>query len=199
MLTTIHCLDLPVTLQPGRCWSDEELFAFCRKNDELRIERKASGTIVLMSPAGSASGGKNADLTIELGLWTRQDERGKSFDSSTGWILSDGSMLSPDASWVRKERWAALTKQQQRRFAPLCPEFVVELMSPSDTLAERRAKMLVWVANGAELGWLIDPDARTVEVFRPGREPELVSGADMLTADGPVAGFTLDLSLIWSE
>ncbi len=199
MLTSIQCVELPVTLRPGRRWSDEELFAFCKKNDELRIERKASGTIVLMSPAGSASGGRNADLTVELGTWARQDGRGKSFDSSTGWTLPDGSMLSPDASWVSKGRWVALTKEQQRRFAPICPEFVVELLSPSDAVAATREKMQAWLANGAELGWMIDADARTVEVFRPGREPERVSGVDRLAADGPVAGFVLDLSLIWSE
>lgn len=98
-----------------------------------------------------------------------------------------------------KERWEGLTKQKQRRFAPLCPEFVVELMSPSDTLPAMREKMLAWLENGAELGWLIEPDTRMVEVYRPGREPERTTGADRITADEPVAGFVLDLSLIWSE
>ena len=199
MLTTIRCLDLPVTLQPGHRWSDEELFAFCRANDDLQVERNAFGEITVMSPAGSGSGRRNARITAQLVNWTDQDSRGEAFDSSTGWTLADGSMLSPDASWVSSPRWEALTREERRRFAPFCPEFVVELMWPSDTLPEMREKMGVWLANGAELGWLIDPDVRTVEVYRPGREPEMVTGVDRLTADGPVAGLLLDLTLIWSE
>ena len=200
MVTTIQGVELPVALQPGRRWSDEELLGFCgESNEPLGVERDATGELMLMSPAGSASGGGNAALTGQLFPWARQDGRGKSFDTSAGWTLQDGSMLSPDASWVSWPRWRALTYDEQWRFAPLCPEFVVELRSRSDSGPALRRKMLVWLRNGAELGWLVDPFARTVEIFRSGHEPELVSGAEHLLAGGPVAGFDLDLTLLWSE
>ena len=191
-------VELPVRLRFERPLTDDELLHFCAVNDPLRVERDKNGELILMTPTGAEGGGRNADLTIELGVWARQDGRGKVFDSNTGFTLPDGSMRSPDASWVSWPCWNALTHEQQKRFAPLCPEFVIELRSESDRLEELRAKMGEWIANGAELAWLIDPERKVVEVYRPGREPEVLEGMSAVYGEGPVGGFVLELARIWS-
>jgi Uma2 family endonuclease len=198
MQFAVSDVELPVRLRFERPLSDDELLRFCAANDLLRVERDKNGELVLMTPTGSAGGGRNADITIELGLWAREDRRGKVFDSNTGFTLPDGSMRSPDASWVSWSRWNALTREQQKRFAPICPEFVIELRSESDRLEDLRAKMGEWIANGAELAWLIDPERQTVEVYRPGRAPEILEGTSAVYGEGPVGGFVLELARIWS-
>lgn len=190
--------ELPVRLRFEHPLSDEELLRFCAANELLRIERDKNGEIVLMSPTGAEGGGRNAEVTADLMLWARQDGRGKVFDSNTGFTLPDGSMRSPDASWISWPRWNTLTNEERRRFAPICPEFVIELRAESDRLEDLRAKMQEWVANGAELAWLIDPERKAVEVYRPGRAPELLEGASAVYGEGPVGGFVLELARIWS-
>jgi Uma2 family endonuclease len=177
--------------------SDEEFFDFCMKNPDLRIERDAGGEITIMPPAGFETGYRNNDLSRQLGNWAISDGRGVALDSSTEYLLASGAARSPDASWVLKSRLASLTKQQKKRFVHLCPDFVVELRSPSDRLPALKAKMEEWIENGAQFGWLIDAELRTVCVYRPGKPVEELQGLDHVVGEGPVDGFRLDLDAIW--
>lgn len=178
--------------------TDDEFFELCAANRELRIEQTAEGDLIVMPPAGSETGRKNADLLIELGIWARQDGQGICFDSSTGFKLPNGAKRSPDVSWVRKERWEALTPQQRQRFAPLCPDFVVELRSETDRLDFLQEKMAEYLANGARLGWLIDPLEHRVYVYRPNRVVECLDHPATVTGDPELPGFALDLGPIWA-
>jgi Uma2 family endonuclease len=188
---------LPIRIRPSAPVSDDELMRFCRANEILRVERDANGELIVMSPAGADSGGKNSDITTDLTVWARRDGRGKVFDSSTGFTLPDGSMRSPDAAWVAYPRWNALSKADQRRFAPICPDFLIELRSPSDSLAELEDKMQQWIANGAQLAWLIDPSRRVVAIYRPGQPASQLQDAEEVHGEGPVKGLILPLTEIW--
>lgn len=176
---------------------NEAFYQFCMVNSDLRIEREANGEIIIMPPTGGETGFRNSDLTGQLSTWSKRDGRGRAFDSNAEFFLPDGSALSPDASWIAKDRLATLSKEDRRSFIPLCPEFVVELTSPSDRLSRVIAKMKVWMANGATLGWVIDADQRTVHIFRPGMGAERLTGVEHIDGEGPVAGFHLDLTDIW--
>ena len=178
---------------------DDQYFEFCMSNPDLRIEREANGEIIIMPPTGGETSYRNSDLTSQLTAWSKRDGRGRAFDSNAEFFLPDGAALSPDASWILKDRLAKLTNDQKRRFIPLCPDFVVELTSPSDRLNKVKSKMREWIDNGAALGWLIDADRRTVYVYRPGTEPEELVDIDHIDGEGPVDGFGLDLSDIWQS
>jgi len=190
-------IDQPVRLRFERPMTNEELMQFCAANEMVRVERDANGELILMSPSGSGTGRTNSELIYQLAAWARETNSGVTFDSNAGFTLPDGSMRSPDAAWIAWPRWNALSKEEQEGFAPICPEFVIELRSPSDGLSELQAKMRPWVANGAEVGWLVDPARKTVEVYRPGREVEVLEGGSVVEGDGPVAGFVLDLGRVW--
>ena len=176
---------------------DDQFFEFCILNAELRIERTAQGEIVIMPPAGFETGYRNNDISRQLGNWAKADGRGIALDSNTEYLLPNGAARSPDASWVLKSRLASFTKEQKKRFLPLCPDFIIELTSPSDRLTVVKAKMCEWIENGAELGWLIDPDRRTVLIYRPAHEPEEAVAINTLTGGRPVQGFQLDLEDVW--
>ena len=178
--------------------SDEALMRFCAANEVLRVERESTGELLLMSPAGGETSHRNSWIIYQLMRWAEEDGRGLVFDSNGGFTLADGSMRSPDAAWVSWTRWNKLAERDRERFAPLCPEFVIELRSPSDRLADLQSKMGLWSQNGAELGWLIDPERKVVEIYRRGREAELVEGASAVYGDGPVSGFVLELARIWA-
>ncbi len=165
----------------------------CRDNRDLRLERTCRGELIVMPPAGTESGGRNAPLTARLFLWSEADGSGKSFDSSAGYTLPNGAIRSPDASWIALDRWDALSRDDRRRFAPICPDFVVELTSPSDTRAETRKKLVEYLEQGARLGWLLDPDAGEVDIYRPGRLPETLTRPATLSGEGVLPGFVLDL------
>jgi len=190
-------MDQSVRLRFQRPMTDEELMRFCAANEMVRVERDANGELILMSPTGTGTGRINSELNFQLAAWARETNSGVTFDSNAGFTLPDGSMRSPDAAWIAWPRWNALTKEEQERFAPICPEFVIELRSPSDSLPELQAKMRLWVANGAEVAWLVDPARKTVEVYRPGREAEVVAGGSAVEGAGPVAGFVLELGRVW--
>ena len=177
--------------------SEAEFFDFCVQNPDLRIERDANGEIIIMPPTGDESSSQNLDLAGQLYAWSKRDGRGRGFDSNGEFLLPNGAARAPDAAWVLKTRLDRFTKEQKRRFLPLCPDFVVELMSPSDRLPKVKAKMREWLENGAVLGWLIDPDHRTVYVYRPGQEPDALVNVDHVIGEGPVEGFRLDLADIW--
>lgn len=191
-------MDQSVRLRFQRPMTDEELMRFCAANEMVRVERDANGELILMSPTGTGTGRINSELNFQLAAWARETNSGVTFDSNAGFTLPDGSMRSPDAAWIAWPRWNALTKEEQERFAPICPEFVIELRSPSDSLPELQAKMRLWVANGAEVAWLVDPARKTVEVHRRGREVEVLEGGSTVEGDGPVAGFVLELGRVWS-
>src|SRR5271165_5350242 len=178
--------------------SDEKYLRICRANPDLWLERTAQGEIVISPPVGGDSDYRCLDTGSQLLQWARKDGRGKAFGSSVQFWLPNGAALSPDAAWVSNERLGPLTKKQRGEFLRLAPEFVVEVMSPSDRLAAAQRKMKEWLANGVELAWLIHGDARRVYVYRQGREPQLYSGVETLAGEGPVEGFTLELSAIWA-
>jgi Uma2 family endonuclease len=184
-------------IQPDAPLSDDELYDLCRKHRDLRIERTAKGDLIIMPPTGGETGRRNAALSVALGVWAAKDGTGIAFDSSTGFMLPNGAERSPDAAWVKRPRWDALTREQRQTFPPLCPDFVVELLSPSDTLDEVHAKMPEYAENGALLGWMIDPEARRVWVYEERRAPECLEGPGALAGEPLLAGFVLDLGPIW--
>ena len=189
-------LPLPASLITDVPMSDDELLEFCAKNDLLRVERTRSGEIKLMSPTGSGTGAANAELNRQLGNWA-YDNGGVAFDSNTGFSLPDGSMMSPDAAWISDPRWSALSARDRSRFAPLCPEFVIELRSPSDSLPQLEQKMALWIENGAQLAWLIDPEAENVKVYRPGAAVEVHEHPTSVQGTGLIATFKLLTARIW--
>ena len=190
--------DSPIRFQPARPMSDDEYFAFCAANPDLRIERTAEGEIEIMPPTGFETGDRNADLTMQLRTWAKRDGRGRAVDSSAEYILPSGAARSPDASWVPRSRLAKLTAEQKKKFLRLCPDFVVELRSPSDRLLQVQAKMREWMDNGAKLGWLIDPEARTVYIYRPGQTTERLIDPRRVEGELPVDGFVLEMADIWN-
>ncbi|MGB3638186.1 MAG: Uma2 family endonuclease [Rivularia sp. (in: cyanobacteria)] len=177
--------------------TDEQFFQLCQNNPDMRFERTASGELIIMSPTGSITGDRNADLTYQLRGWNRKYKLGKTFDSSSGFKLPNGAERSPDASWVKMERWDALTEDEKERFAPLCPDFVVELMSPSDTLEKTRAKMKEYMENGASLGWLINRKQKQIEIYRQNQEVEILESPQTVSGEDVLPGFVLDLEEIW--
>ncbi|WGV24368.1 Uma2 family endonuclease [Halotia branconii] len=176
--------------------SDEQFFQMCQKNSNYRFERTASGEILIMPPTGSDTGNRNFDLAVELGIWNKQTKLGKGFDSSTGFTLPNGAKRSPDASWIKIERWNALTPEQQEKFAPICPDFVVELRSVSDSLKDLQEKMQEYIENGAQLGWLIDRKNKRVEIYRPNKDVEILDNPTSLSGENVLPGFVLNLQQI---
>ncbi len=191
---------LTLNVPPTVGLTDEQFYQLCVANEQWRLELTADGELIIMPPTGGESGIRNADLTTDLTLWNRQTRLGKVFDSSTEFRLPNNAKRCPDVSWVILERWEALSPEQRRRFPPLCPDFVIELRSESDSLKDLRAKMVEYRDNGARLGWLIDPQTPLVEIYRPFvnveqinfsiDEPPTLSGEDVLP------GFVLDLTVI---
>jgi Uma2 family endonuclease len=177
--------------------TDEQFFQLCQNNRDLRFERTATGELIIMPPTGSETGDRNAELTYQLRAWSRQNKLGKSFDSSTGFKLPNGAERSPDASWVKMERWNTLTQAEKEGFAPRCPDFVVELMSSSDSTEKTRTKMKEYMDNGARLGWLINRRQQQVEIYRPNREVEILQSPQILSGEDVLPGFVLDLAKIW--
>jgi len=177
--------------------TDEQFFDFCQQNRDLRMERTADGQIIIMTPTGGITGNRNSEILFHLNLWNKKDQRGYVFDSSTGFTLPDTSVRSPDASWMSKERWEALSIAQQEKFPPLCPDFVIELRSKTDNLVALKNKMTVWIQNGCQLAWLIDPENEQVFIYKPGREEEKEAGFDnTLSGEDVLPGFSFDLQVI---
>ena len=177
--------------------TSEQFEELCIKYDELRLELTSTGELIVMPPASSETGARNANLTYQLMAWTIKNGSGICFGSSAGFTLPNGAIRSPDASWIKRDRWSTLTDRERQGFAPISPDFVAELRSPSDTLTHLRNKMVEYIENGVLLGWLIDPLEFRVYVYRPEHDlvtlenPETVSGEPLL------AGFTLNVTDLW--
>jgi Uma2 family endonuclease len=182
----------------GAPMSDDQFAEFCAANSDLRIERAANGDIKIMPPAFSRTGYQNAEITIQLGQWAKRNRSGMSFDSSAGFKLPDTAIIAPDASWVRKSRLDALPPELKKKYFRLCPDFVVELKSASDTLAELKDKMDQYIRNGALLGWLVDADRRRILVYRPNAAVVQLNDPDTISGDPELPGFVLDLTEIWN-
>ncbi|WP_448573200.1 Uma2 family endonuclease [Trichothermofontia sp.] len=185
---------LAIALQPTLELTDEQFEEICRHNRDLRLERSARGELIIMPPTGGETGERNAGLIGQLWQWNQSTQLGRIFDSSTGFKLPNGAIRAPDAAWVRRDRWLALTPEQRQKFIPLCPDFAIELRSPSDELADVRAKMCEYQDNGLQLGWLIDPKTQTVEIYRAQQDPELLMNPVILSGESLLPGFSLDLS-----
>jgi len=166
-------------------------------NSDLRLERTHTGELIVMPPTGSETGNRNLDIEGQLWLWNRQTKLGKTFNSSSGFHLPNGADRSPDASWVSQARWDALTLEEQTGFAPLCPDFVVELRSKSDSMETLRAKMAEYRDNQARLGWLIDRKEKKVEIYRQGQDVEVLDNPMTLSGEDVLPGFVLDLTEVW--
>ncbi len=166
-----------------------------------RMELTKDGELIVMSPTGGEAGEKNFNLYIDFGIWNRQTKLGKAFDSSTVFVLPNGARRSPDVSWIRLERWNALTLKEKQGFPPIAPDFVIELVSPSDIKSQRyedlQAKMQEYLENGIKLGWLIEPSAKTVEIYRVGQQVEILNNPQTLSGENVLPGFVLDLSEIF--
>lgn len=185
-------------LPPELRMTDEQFFEFCQINRDLRIERNKLGEISIMPPTGSETGNRNFKIALQLGIWAEQDSTGICFDSSTGFKLLTGAERSPDASWIKLDRWNTLTPQQQQKFAPICPDFVVELRSPSDNLKPLQEKMVEYMQEpGIQLGWLIDRKHRKVYIYRPGLEVECLDNPETVSGDPVLPEFVLNMSKIW--
>jgi Uma2 family endonuclease len=196
---------LPIVPEPGvdfldrlRHMTDEEFYFFCQENPDYTFERNADGAIVtLMGQTGGETGRKNSELNAELIFWNRQAKAGIVFDSSTGFRLPNGAMRGPDAAWVSNAQWAALTPDQRKRFPPICPDFVVELMSESDTLPDIEAKLREYMANGCRLGWLIDPKAEEIRIYRADGSVSVLHGFDQsLSGESVLPDFRFNLQLL---
>lgn len=177
--------------------SEEEFYEFCRLNPDLSLELTSEGDLIIMPPTGGKSGARNATLGARLTTWALENKSGKAFDSSTVFALPSGAKRSPDFAWVKNERWEALTEDEQERFPPLCPDFVVELRSRTDTLKNLREKMEEYMANGAQLGWLIDPLERKAHVYRPSAPVEELNNPQTISGEPLLRGLELDLQEIW--
>ena len=177
--------------------TDEQFFQLCQNNRELRFERNANGELIIMPPTGGETGNKNARITQQLMNWTDADGTGIAFDSSTCFKLPNGADRSPDASWIKLERWDALTDEEKQKFPPICPDFVIELLSPSDSLKTTQEKMQEYIDNGVGLGILINRKSRQVEIYRPGKEVEVLDSPATVSGEDVLKGFVLNLGMIW--
>ncbi|ABD03857.1 Uma2 family endonuclease [Synechococcus sp. JA-2-3B'a(2-13)] len=189
---------LTLNLSPLITLSRADFIRLCAANPELKLERTAQGELVIMSPTGGETGNLNFEIAGEVYVWNRQSGRGKSFDSSTGFSLPSGSDRSPDLAWIPIEKWEALDPETRQGFLPLCPDFVVEILSPTDSWIQTQAKMQEYMDNGCRLGWLLDPKAKRVMIYRQGQAPELVEDPETLSGEDVLPGFTLPIRKIWS-
>jgi Uma2 family endonuclease len=194
MFSSPLVLQIPSSMQ----MTDEQFFEFCQVNRDLRIERNKFGELVIMPPTGSETGNREVNISGQLWMWSEQDGTGITFSSSTGFKLSTGAERSPDASWIKLERWNTLSPEQQRKFAPICPDFVVELKSPSDNLQTLKEKMEEYMNEpGIQLGWLIDRKQRKVYIYRPGLSEECLDNPASVSGELVLPGFILNMSKVW--
>jgi Uma2 family endonuclease len=190
---------IPINLPRQLRVTDEQFLQFVKANPDLRLERTATGELVIMAPTGSESGNYNFELGVDFGNWNRQSRTGKAFDSSSGFRLPNGAIRAPDVAWVASDRWNALTPDQRKAFAPICPDFVIELVSETDTLEDIQAKMLEYIENGCQLGWLINPKTKTVDIYRPNQPVDVLPFSTPLSGEDVLPGFVLNLQTVFQD
>jgi Uma2 family endonuclease len=195
----VAMVNVPVRIPNTLQVTDEQFLQLVRANPDLRMERTAQGEVLAMPPTGSEGGNYNAEVTTDLGIWNRKSKLGKVFDSSTGFKLPNGATRAPDSAWVKQERWDALSPQQRKGFAPLCPDFVIELVSETDDIEALQRKMQEYIENGCSLGWLIDPKSRKVEIYRLNNSVEVLNNPESLSGEDILPGFIVDLSNIFES
>ena len=188
---------ITVNLNPIIQLNENQFYQLCRENPEVKFERNIKGEILIMSPTGGGTGKRNFEIGIEFGIWNRQTKLGVCFDSSTCFKLPNGANRSPDVAWIQNDRWNSLTAEEQEKFPPIAPDFVLELMSPSDSLPETQAKMQEYINNGVKLGWLINRKMRQVEIYRLGKAVEILDFPKQLSGEDVLTGFILDMQIIW--
>lgn len=177
--------------------TDEQFYQLCRANPDVKFERNANGTLVIISPTGGETGNRNLEIGADFAIWNRQTKLGLCFDSSTCFKLPNGAQRSPDIAWIKQDRWQALTPAQREQFPPIAPDFVLELLSPSDSLSATQTKMQEYIDNGVQLGWLINRKNRTVEIYRPNPPTQILTNPTQLSGENILLGFTLNLSSLW--
>ena len=197
LLIQSESIPLTVNFPAIASMNQAQFYEFCQANRDLRIERTAFGDVIIMPPAFSDTGNRNLKIAQQLANWADQDGTGETFDSSTGFTLPNGATRSPDASWIRSDRWNALTDEQKASFAPICPDFVIELRSSSDSISRLQAKMQEYIDNGAKLGWLVDRKQQTVQIYRPQQTPEVLNHPETVKGDPELPGFGLRMAKIW--
>jgi Uma2 family endonuclease len=195
--TAQAALGFPVRIRPVGLFSDDQFYEFCRLNGDLDIERTAQGDLLIMAPASFRTSHLNLRIAAQLDQWAERDGTGVATESSGGFILPNSAMRAPDAAWIRRDRLTTVPQEQQERFLPLCPDFAIELRSSSDTLGAAQSKMREYLDNGLRLGWLIDPFARRVYVYRPGADVDVLEDPAGVDGAPVLPGFRLDLSRIW--
>ncbi|MBE9056714.1 Uma2 family endonuclease [Sphaerospermopsis sp. LEGE 08334] len=188
---------LTVSLKSVIDMTDDQFFQLCQNNRELRFERTANGDLIIMPPTGGETGNRNGRVNQQLFNWTDVDGTGIAFDSSTCFKLPNGADRSPDASWIKLERWNALSDEEKQKFPPICPDFVIELLSPSDSLKTTQEKMQEYIDNGVRLGLLINRKSRQVEIYRPGKEVAVLESPVTVSGEDVLKGFVLNLGMIW--
>jgi Uma2 family endonuclease len=188
---------LVVRFPPSLQMDEEQLYEFCAINTELRIERNATGEIIIMSPENIASGAANSELNLQFALWAKKEGSGRVFGSSAGFTLANTAMRAPDVAWVRKDRLSKLPKREWERFAHICPDFLLELLSKSDSPSVLKRKMAEYLENGARLGWLLNPRTRTAYIYRPEQPVEELHDPAQLSGEAVLPGFVLDVPEVW--
>ncbi|MBF2056719.1 MAG: Uma2 family endonuclease [Cyanobacterium sp. T60_A2020_053] len=188
--------NLTIDIQGISC-SDEQFFQLCQKNRDLKFELSARRDLIIMPPTGGETGNRNIEIAYQLQKWSRNNQRGIAFDSSTGFKLPNSAHRSPDASWLRLEKWQSLTPSQQQKFLPFAPDFVIELLSPSDNLKETQNKMIEYIENGTQLGWLINRQNKEIEVYYQDKSKEILQQPKNISGGDILPDFTLDLQFIW--
>jgi Uma2 family endonuclease len=186
-----------IDLNPFIELTDDQFFQLCRNHPDIKFERSAKGELIIMPPTGGETGNRNVEIASEVVIWNRRAKLGIVFDSSTGFNLPNGGNRAPDVAWVRQDRWDELTPEQKEKFPPIAPDFVVELMSPSDRLSDVQAKMQEYLNSGVRLGWLIDRTTRRVEIYRLGQAVEVLEAPQTLSGEDVLPGFVLSLSIVW--
>ncbi|MEH2291877.1 Uma2 family endonuclease [Nostoc sp.] len=190
-------IPMVLQLQPAIALTDDQFYEFCQLNRDFRIERNAVGELVIMPPTGSETDQHNFDVIVQLGIWTKQDGTGVGFGSSGGFTLPNGAVRSPDAAWIKRTSWEAIPAELRKKFAPICPDFVIELRSESDKLQVLQDKMQEYIDNGTQLGSLIDRKQRRVFIYRPNIAIEVLNNPKTLYGEPLLPGFVLDLSQVW--
>ena len=196
-LDVIQHSEIVVKLRPDEPMDDDEFFDFCQRFDNERVEQTADGEIIIMPPAGFETSNRNAEIVTQLRIWAKKDASGLVTESNGEYVLPNGAKRAPDAAWILKSRVEKISKKRREKFLPLCPDFVVELMSPSERLKDVQEKMHEYVENGARLGWLINPKEKEVHIYRPNAEIEILKNPKTVSGENVLPGFELDLTEIW--